>query len=113
MLNSAAAAWWPQLNTTTERAAVLPDLLIFQNTRNPEFMLNLLFYFIYLFLKILFVYLFLERGEEREKERERNINVAPTGDLACNPGICPECKLNQQPFGSPPMLNPLSYTSQG
>ena len=24
----------------------------------------------------------------------------PTGDLACNPGMCPDWKLNQGPFGS-------------
>ena len=23
----------------------------------------------------------------------------PTGDLACNPGMCPYWELNQQPFG--------------
>ena len=49
---------------------------------------------IYLFKD--FMYLFLERGEEREKERERNINVwlplthPQTGDLAHNPGVCPD-----------------------
>ena len=42
-----------------------------------------------------FIYLFLERGERREKEKERNISVwlplkmPPTGDLACNTGMCP------------------------
>ena len=48
-----------------------------------------------------FIYLFLERGEGKEKERERNINVwfplvkkAPAGDLAHNPGICPDWELN-------------------
>ena len=45
-----------------------------------------------------FIYLFLDRVEGREKERERNINVwlpltyppPSTGDLACNPGMCPD-----------------------
>ena len=37
----------------------------------------------------------------------------PTGDLACNPGMCPDQESNQQPFGSQPVLNPLNYTSQG
>ena len=27
--------------------------------------------------------------------------------------MCPEWELNWQPFGSQPVLNPLSYTSQG
>ena len=50
-------------------------------------------------------YLFLMRGDEREKERERNINVwlplacLPTGDLAHNPGMCPDWELNLLPFG--------------
>ena len=46
---------------------------------------------------IFFKNLFLERGEGRE----RNISVwlvasctSPTGDLACNPGMCPNWELN-------------------
>ena len=40
-----------------------------------------------------FIYLFFGRREGREKERERHISVitscmAPTGNLACNPGMC-------------------------
>ena len=39
---------------------------------------------------------------------ERNIDLfdwlplapPPTGDLACNPGMCPDWESNQQPFGS-------------
>ena len=52
-----------------------------------------------------FIYFFRERGWKRE-EREGNINVwlpctsAPTGDLALNPGMCPDWELNQRPFGS-------------
>ena len=53
------------------------------------------------FLKKYFIHLFLERGEGREGERERNINVReiheslashmpPTGNLAHNPGMCPD-----------------------
>ena len=51
-----------------------------------------------------FMYLFLERGEGRENERERNINVReisiashmpPPGDLACNPGVCPDQESNR------------------
>ena len=74
-----------------------------------------LFFF---FFKILFI-LFLERGKGKEKERERNISGwfplphPPTGDLVCNPGICPYWELNWRPFGSQAGLNPLSYSSQG
>ena len=75
-------------------------------------MCKALWFFSYIFNSSLFlcrkyfIYLFLERGEGREKERERNINVwlplvhPPTGDLACNPGLCPAWELNQGPFGS-------------
>ena len=37
----------------------------------------------------------------------------PTGDLACNPGMSPDWELNWRPFGSQPVLNPLSYISKG
>ena len=37
----------------------------------------------------------------------------PTGDLACNPGTCPDWESNRRPFVSQPVLNPRSYTSQG
>ena len=37
----------------------------------------------------------------------------PTGDLACNPDTFPDWELNWQPFGSQPVLNPLSHASQG
>ena len=52
-----------------------------------------------------FIYLFLERREGREKEGEKHQCVAaswvpPTGDLAWNPGMCPDWELNQRPFGS-------------
>ena len=50
--------------------------------------------------------LFLEREEGKEKERERNISVwlplelPIPGDVACNPGMCPDWELNQQPSAS-------------
>ena len=42
-----------------------------------------------------FIYLFLERGEGKEKEEEKHLCVSaflkpPTGDLAYNPGMCPD-----------------------
>ena len=57
----------------------------------------------------LFYFFFPERREVREKERERNIDrpekhrsvascMPPTRDLTCNPGMCPNWKLNQGPF---------------
>ena len=66
-----------------------------------------------------FIYLFLERVEGKEKERERNIIVwlllmPPT--LGTWPAI-QACALSGNPTSDPlvhrPVLNPLSYTSQG
>ena len=53
---------------------------------------------------------------KREGEKHQCVvtcHVVPTGDLACNPGMCPDWESNQRPFGSQPVLNPLSHTSQG
>ena len=53
-----------------------------------------------------FSFLFSERGEGRERDRERNISMwlpltcPPTGDLARNPGVCPDWESNRRPFGS-------------
>ena len=63
----------------------------------------MLFFHFYNFLKI-FIYLFLEREEGKEKEREKHQCVVashtpPTGDLAQNPGMCPDWDLNRRPFG--------------
>ena len=54
------------------------------------------------------MFIFRERGREEEREgekhpRERDISISclshiPTGDLACNPGMCPDWELNQQPL---------------
>ena len=56
-----------------------------------------------LFSKILFI--FRERGKDRDREGEKHQCVVasctpPTGDLAYNPGMCPEWESNRQPFGS-------------
>ena len=66
-----------------------------------------------------FIYVILERGEGREKEGEKHQRVVasrapPTGDLAHNPGMCPDWESNPLRFGSHRLaLNPLSHTSQG
>ena len=50
-----------------------------------------------------FIYLFLERGEgEREGEKHQRVvasHTPHTGDLACNPGMCPDWESNRQPLG--------------
>ena len=60
--------------------------------------------FIFLFLKNNILFLFRERGREGEREEEKHhcvvaSHVPPTGDLASNPGMCPDWELNWQPFG--------------
>ena len=50
-------------------------------------------YSIFLFL-IFYLFIFRERGREGEREGEKHqwmvaSNTPPTGDLACNPGLCP------------------------
>ena len=52
-----------------------------------------------------FIYLFLQRGRKGEREGEKHpcvvaSQVPPTGELARNPGMCPDWGLNLQPFGS-------------
>ena len=75
-------------------------------------------FWLWFFKKYLFIYL-LFGVEGREKEKERNITVwlplhtHPTGNLAHNPGMCPDWESNQPLFGSQPALNPLSYISRG
>ena len=71
----------------------------------------------YFFLRFHLFY-FLERGREREREGEKHecvvaLHMAPTEDLTCNPGMCPDWKSNRLPFGSQPLFNPLRHTCQG
>ena len=53
------------------------------------------------FKNILFI--FRERGREEERERNIHQSVAsctpPTGDLAQNPGMCPDWESNGFPLG--------------
>ena len=55
-------------------------------------------------LSLDFIYLFLEIGEGKEKGRETVmcgslLGTPPTGDLACNPSMCPDWESNWQLFG--------------
>ena len=55
-----------------------------------------------LFFKILFIY-FQRQGGRKEGEKHQCMIascVPPTGDLARNPGMCPDWESNQQLFGS-------------
>ena len=66
-----------------------------------------------------FNYLLLERGKEGERKGEKHqcvvaSHASPTGDLACNPGMCPNWELLVTLwFPGWLALNPLSHTSQG
>ena len=57
------------------------------------------------FFKILFIYFQREGKGRRKRGREKHQWVVascmpPTGNLAPNPGMCPDQELNWQPFGS-------------
>ena len=58
-----------------------------------------------LFLKRFYLFILRERGREREREGEKHQCVVASytplnGDLAHNLSMCPDWKLNQQPFAS-------------
>ena len=38
--------------------------------------------------------------EGRKRRRGTSTCGNPAGDLACNPGMCPDCEWNQRLFGS-------------
>ena len=43
----------------------------------------------------------MRREGEREGEKHQRVvacHRSPDGDLACNPGMCPDWELNQRPF---------------
>ena len=56
-----------------------------------------LYYFLF---KRFCLLIFKERGRERERETSMCgcLSYTCTGDLAHNPGLCPDRELNQQPF---------------
>ena len=76
------------------------------NRFNASFYLNCKFVLYFSFFQKDFIYLVLDKGEGKEKDMERNINVwlplahTPSGDLAHNPGMCPDRESNGQPFDS-------------
>ena len=57
------------------------------------------------FFKKIYLFFFRERGREGEREGEKHQCVVvshapPIGDLARNPGMCPDWESNRQAFGS-------------
>ena len=60
-----------------------------------------------LFLKDFIHFIFRQGGRDGEREGEKHqcvvaSRVPPTGDLACNPGMCPDWELNARPFAFNP-----------
>ena len=58
-----------------------------------------------MYFKIFYLFIFRERGREGEREGEKQQSVVascvpPTGDLACNLGLCPDWESNQESFDS-------------
>ena len=56
------------------------------------------------------------KGERNLGEKHQGVvasHVAPTGDLAHNPGMCPDWESNWRPFDLQASTQPLSHTSQG
>ena len=52
------------------------------------------------FFKRFYLFIFRERGREGEREGEKHqcvvaFHVPPTGDSACNPGMCPDRESNR------------------
>ena len=59
----------------------------------------------YCYLKRFYLFIFRERGREGERAGEKlqcevASHMPPTGDLAHNPGMCPDWESNLQPCGS-------------
>ena len=55
----------------------------------------------FFFLKILFIFRERERQRERKGEKHQCVVASltpPTGDLACNPGKCPDWEWNRRPL---------------
>ena len=58
-----------------------------------------------MYISIFYLFIFREWEREGERRGEKHQCVVasrtpPTGDLACNPGMCPDWELNQRLFGS-------------
>ena len=70
------------------------------------------------FKKRFYLFIFRERGRKGEREGEKHqcvvvSQVPPTGDLACNPGMCLTGNRTSNYLVHRLALNPLSHTSQG
>ena len=55
-----------------------------------------------LFFKRFYLFIFKTEGKRGRKKHQCVVasDTSPTGDLACNPGMCPDWELKWRPFGS-------------
>ena len=95
---------WPELNLlsyTSQGLYVLFYLILLTTfpsryhweVNYPFFKKNIFFYF----------FIFRERKWGRKREKHQCVSASstpPTGDLAGNPGMCPDWESNLRPFGS-------------
>ena len=63
-----------------------------------------LFYFHFYFFKDFHLFTFRQRLRKEKREGKKHYCVVvshapPTGDLVCNPHMCPDWESNQRPFG--------------
>ena len=63
----------------------------------------ILFYYNFLIFKGFYLFIFRASRREGEREGEKHqcvvsSHMPPTGDLACNPGMCPDWESNRLPF---------------
>ena len=98
-------------------------MYIFTHTHTHTYFIQLIFVPWYSGHKLMFynmhfkdfIYLFLERGKGREKEKHQCVvasHTPPSGDLACNPGMCPDWESNLLPFASQYGAQSTNHTSQ-
>ena len=102
--SSLSAVYFPQHFESISLFFFLPSIGICKKLAGCQVIVPLKIIYVSFFLKD-FTYLFLERRKGREKDREKHrylvaSHVPPTGDVAHNPGMCPDWKSNWQPFGS-------------
>ena len=76
------------------------------------------FNFLIQFLKRFYLFIFSQRGMEVEREAEKHqcvvaFRAPPSGDLAHNPGKCPDWESNWRPFSSQASTQPTEPHQSG
>ena len=87
--SSPKAFWVIRIVSVEECSSLMQNLMLIRHSTH--------------FLKRFYLFIFREKGREGEREKYQCViasRMSPTGDLACNPGMCPNQKLNWRPFTS-------------